>query len=389
MSGAGGADGAKKRGAAAAYTLVEKMDVARYRHYMENRATNQDFPQRLGNKHPPAADGTVTQLIHCSHPGCKAKHKIVAASSGTEWTLWVADIPHVHDEALVKRERIPAAVKKELFDVAEIGKVTSGKAAFEALKVSNDQKRASGLPAFTDQELPSIKQVSNLMGARNRSIDQKGGSTKADFEKFARDFSWETLFRKGELSPDTPFVLACRTKEVFVTGTDVLNLHVQIVMSTRRLLSLVYDYFVRVVNADGTWKFTSEGAPALVWGWDDINGTYHVLAVGVSSTETEADYAWMMSQILAHAAPLSAEITHTPSLDHPATPPALQWKPKACLSDAAAAINNGIRKAVGGVLKWLVCFAHCVVVSVYVPTNVVLIVPLMTVTSLHSRFGST
>ena len=105
MSGAGGADGAKKRGAAAAYTLVEKMDVARHKHYMENRATNQDYPQRLGNKHPPAADGTVTQLIHCSHPGCKAKHKIVAASSGTEWTLWVADIPHVHDETLVKQER--------------------------------------------------------------------------------------------------------------------------------------------------------------------------------------------------------------------------------------------------------------------------------------------
>jgi hypothetical protein len=82
-----------------------------------------------------------------------------------------------HDEALVKQERIPAAIKKELFDVAEIGKVTSGKAAFEALKVSNDQKKASGLPAFTDQELPSIQQVRNLMGARNRSIDQKGGST--------------------------------------------------------------------------------------------------------------------------------------------------------------------------------------------------------------------
>jgi len=257
-----------KRGKKAHYDVVEVMDGPRAANYLANLKHNEEFGQRKGNL-APGEGGRATRLLHCGFRDCPAKWMMEffsdpGAAEGVfaKVVLKKAAIDHVHNGELRRIVGIKPEIKAELLAVAAVSNRHRGKGLFEAFKFQQEENKKAGKPYFDEADYPSIDQINNFMHHNNVVTGKENGTTKGDFEKFCRDNR-----RKPGQGIDEPCVLEWEVTEVPADDTEVPTLKVRFVMSTPRLLSLVFENSVKCVNETLTFGVTNITFTPLIPAW--------------------------------------------------------------------------------------------------------------------------
>lgn len=99
----------------------------------------------------------------------------------------------------------------------------------------------------------------------------------------------------------------------------------------------------KILHIDATYKLIWQGFPVLVIGCTDKEKSFHPIAIGVSTNETQDDFMFMMESIQIGIKKHFDEI----------------YAPNVLVSDAAPAISNAFRSILPGEKNLIVtCYAH-------------------------------
>lgn len=176
--------------------------------------------------------------------------------------------------------------------------------------------------------LPPKYLIENVVNKRRKAQEETTRFTVADLKKL--------LDEHVEIPEDdlTAYVLDSRVDD------DGKELQFNFVVSSKKLLQ--NNISSRVCNADSTYKLIWQGFPVQVTGFTDGNKKFHPSAISVSSTENQADYAFVFNALkVGTISALNGE-----------------WHPDIIMCDAAKAISNGFREVFGHHILELMCWFH-------------------------------
>lgn len=132
---------------------------------------------------------------------------------------------------------------------------------------------------------------------------------------------------------DEPYVLDFL---ILADSYDVEEQDIKIVITTPRLLSLARK-FMRLVQADATYKLIWQGYPYLLVGTSDANYVFHPFVAAVTKGESQSDFEFIFKAIKKGVP---------------------EWKPTVLLADGSEAITNGFTSVLGDPETRLMCFFH-------------------------------
>ena len=107
---------------------------------------------------------------------------------------------------------------------------------------------------------------------------------------------------------------------------DIPVASMRVFISTRHLLSLASKY-VRILQADATYKLLWLGFPVLIIGISDMNKIFHPIGIALCKDEKTADFAFIFNSLV-----IGINRCNLPELNH-----------VDLLADAADSITNGFR----------------------------------------------
>lgn len=139
-------------------------------------------------------------------------------------------------------------------------------------------------------------------------------------------------------SDDEPFVISFEFSQ---PRTNEGEKFFRLFYSTKRLLK--HAVKSKTVHADGTYKIMVQGYPVLVVGISDADKHFHLCGIGITSSESTADYTFLFNSLRIGVLMAAGE----------------ELKPGKLVADMAIPITNGFKEAFTDVPhKRIHCFAH-------------------------------
>lgn len=167
------------------------------------------------------------------------------------------------------------------------------------------------LAEFPEAIVPKIVSIRNLLNRKNLTRNNESVLSIGEMIRW---------IEKNMNIPETDldaFVLNYECSEI---GAN--DRFMRFIMTSKSLLR--NGTRSHIIHIDATYKLIWNGFPVLVLGTSDKNRQFHLLAIGVSTNETQADYEFMLSSLKAG---IEKHLNQN-------------YAPSVLVSDAAAAIAN-------------------------------------------------
>lgn len=166
---------------------------------------------------------------------------------------------------------------------------------------------------FSHDQVPKIRSIRNFLNRQSLSRNAESISSIGEIVRWMEQNAEVPDMR------ECPFVL---NYESPAPGVSQNKRFVRFVMTSKLLLQNATKS--NIIHVDATYKLLWNGFPVLVLGTTDKNRQFHLISIGVSTNETEADFAFMLTS-------LKTGIEH-----HLGE----KYEPTVLVLDAAGAIHN-------------------------------------------------
>eukprot|EP01024_Parvocaulis_polyphysoides_P009218 TRINITY_DN12837_c0_g1_i2.p1 TRINITY_DN12837_c0_g1~~TRINITY_DN12837_c0_g1_i2.p1 ORF type:complete len:610 (+),score=28.52 TRINITY_DN12837_c0_g1_i2:103-1932(+) len=253
----------------------------------------------------------------CKSKGCPYQVCVLHPADGTCEKLSEVDVDHLHQENNQQTRGIPQHTKNIITNLVEDG-VSKPKQILAALQQRN-------------VESVSTSQLKNFLSSYKR---RKNGPTTLSL---AGVEEWCQTNQEIPTDMDQPF---CVLYETNYQGEN--DSFFRLFVSTVRLLMLVCES--RNVHIDATYKLNWNGFPVFVIGISDKNRIFHPIGVGVCCNEQSEDFAFIFTSVSQGQEKVQAG----------------GFFPEYLIADAAIAITNGFKEAMGYDPKRITCWAHVI-----------------------------
>lgn len=233
------------------------------------------------------------------------------------------NMPHTCNQSANKSKVISDKIKRKILETFERFR----KPKQICLELSVD-------PEITDEELPTLKDVRNVIRNKMNEKYGRGAITMGDLTNFVE------AHQAVPEDEDDAYVVAFERSEPNIQPSDAFY---RLFISTKRLLR--QSAAMKNIHADATKKITTDNNPLLVVGCTDAAKKFHLTGWTISSHETGD--AYRMSFEAAKKGVL--EVTGS------------ELTPEVLVSDADPAIRNGCRAAFNDPeFPHAMCWAHVV-----------------------------
>lgn len=233
------------------------------------------------------------------------------------------NMPHTCNESANKSKVIPDKIKGKILEVFK----NFQKPKQICLELSVD-------PEITDDEIPTLKDVRNVIRNKKDEIYGRGAITMGELTNFVE------AHQAVPDNEDHAYVVAFERSAPNIQPSDAFY---RLFISTKRLLR--QSAAMKNIHADATKKITTDNNPLLVVGCTDAAKKFHLTGWTISSHETGD--AYRMSFEAAKKGVL--QVTGS------------ELTPEVLISDADPAIRNGCRAAFNDPeFPHAMCWAHVV-----------------------------
>lgn len=237
---------------------------------------------------------------------CASGLYLLYNSQNEDVHLYRADSPHTHDDD-GNKENAVNRIGGEL--EAEIRSLFEHNVRPKAILYSLVRK------GFT----PPTK--SKLTTFLNKIRKQKFGTEKLHFGTLEK---WLEESNSVPLNDDQPFVVAYKVR---TDEDNVENSIFRFFVSTKLLLNQAVN--AKILHTDATYKLVWQGFPVLQIGTTDADRKFHPFGIAVCTNERADDFEFIFRSLQEGVAHVTGR----------------EFDPDVLISDAAASIHNGFKKA--------------------------------------------
>lgn len=183
-----------------------------------------------------------------------------------------------------------------------------------------------------EDDQPTMRQVRNVIQTYKNRTFGKDNITMNILTEFVE----QNMRLPSDKDPDRAFILSFER-----SPSNDPKQYFRFFITTRRLLEMSANS--KNLHADATYKVTTEKLPLIVVGSTDMNRTFHLIGLTITSNETAEDYRFTFQSVVTGIYKVTGK----------------EYVPETMVSDADPAIHKGNRMCFGDKAVFIImCYAH-------------------------------